>query len=538
MTGGQSFEALDNLNEDELRQRLQSLQAIIARAPVPIAIAHDPECRFISANHALSSLLRLPDDANISLTPPPGERPPYRIQRNGRDLPADELPMQYAIAHRTAVANDIEMVLADGTVVYVQNDVELLFDTKGRIYGCVSVCIDMTRQRLAEIALRDADRRKDEFLATLSHELRNPLAPMRTAIEIMRVARGDADLVEKARTTLERQLHQLVRLTDDLLDVSRITHDKVELRRERIDLRAVLQASVESMRPTIDSHEHTLTLDLPKEPLWANADFARLAQAFSNLLSNAAKYTPRGGRIHVAASAAGDFATVSVSDTGVGISPTKLPRIFDMFTQLQEHGDRTYGGLGIGLTLAKRLIELHGGTIEASSEGPGRGSVFTVRLPTAAVACPGDTLSRDGDSRPVGPCRVLVAEDHPDSAEMMRLMLSFKGHDVRIADDGERAVAIAEEFEPQIAFLDIGMPRLDGYEAARRIRARLGSRVLLVALTGWGQDEEKRRSHEAGFDHHLTKPPEPEILDRLIADCIDRDATRERRESGAPPIGT
>src|SRR5216110_318225 len=223
------FNVLDGLNAEELRQRLASLQAIIARAPVPIAIAHDPECRFISANHALSSLLRLSDDANISLTPPPGAQPPYRIQQNGRDLSADELPMQYAIAHRTAVANDIEIVLADGTVVYVQNDVEPLFDTHGRIYGCVSVCVDLTHRRLAEMALRDADRRKDEFLATLSHELRNPLAPMRAAIEVIRLARGDDELIEKARATMERQMVQLVRITDDLLDVARITQNKILL---------------------------------------------------------------------------------------------------------------------------------------------------------------------------------------------------------------------------------------------------------------------------------------------------------------------
>jgi CheY-like chemotaxis protein/nitrogen-specific signal transduction histidine kinase len=414
-------------------------------------------------------------------------------------------------------------------VVYVQNDVEPLFDTHGRIYGCVSVCVDMTHRRLAELALRDADRRKDEFLATLSHELRNPLAPMRTAIEIMRVARGDPDLVEKARVTIGRQLHQLVRLTDDLLDVSRITHNKVELRRERIDLRAVLHASVESMRPTIDLHEHTLAVDLPQDPMWAHADFTRLAQSFGNLLSNAAKYTPRGGRIVVTASAAGDLATVTVSDTGVGIPSTMLPRIFDLFTQLQEHGDRTYGGLGIGLTLARRLIELHGGTIEASSDGPGRGSVFSVSLPLSAFAPSDEIFDVGADHQPAGRCRVLVAEDHPDAAEMMRLMLTFKGHDVRVADDGEQAVAIADVFEPRIAFLDLGMPKMDGYEAARRIRARLGRRVMLIALTGWGQDEDKRRSREAGFDYHLTKPPEPDVLDRLIADCIEAPVPRDRR---------
>lgn len=515
------FDSLDGLSLEELRQRLQSLQGLIAHAPVPIAIAHDAGCHFISANLALSRLLGLPPDANISLTPAPGERPLYRIQRHGVDIPPDELPMQYAIAHRARVSNEIELVRADGTVVYVQNDVEPLFDTHGAIYGCVSVCVDLTDRKLAEHALRDADRRKDEFLATLSHELRNPLAPIRTALEVMRIGRDKWELVEKARATMERQLMHLVRITDDLLDVSRITQNKVELRRDRIDLRTVLHSAIEATRPLIDSQEHTLMLDLPRLPIWVDADFTRLSQVFSNLLNNATKYTERGGQITVVASADDQHCTVVVSDTGLGVPRPMLTRIFDMFTQVQEFRDRTQGGLGIGLTLAKRLIELHGGTIEAASEGPGCGTTFTVRLPLAAPmerAAAADTDSAE----PRGECRVLVAEDNPDAAEMMRVMLTFKGHDVRVAANGLQAVAIAEQFDPHIGFLDIGMPGVDGYEAARRIRDLLGARIVLVALTGWGQDEDKRRSKEAGFDYHLTKPPEPEVLDRLIADCARR----------------
>jgi signal transduction histidine kinase/CheY-like chemotaxis protein len=515
------FEALDNLSVDELRQRLQSLRAVIARAPVPIAIAHDPECRFISSNRALASLLRLPADANISLTPPAGVDPPYRIQRNGIDIPPAELPMQYAIANRTAVRNEIEIVRADGSVVYVQNDVEPLYDTKGRIHGCVSVCVDLTERKLAEIALREADRRKDEFLATLSHELRNPLAPLRTAIELMRIARDDRSLVEKARATMERQLLHLVRITDDLLDVSRITQNKVEFRRERIDVRAVLHSAIEATRPMIDGQAHALALDLPDTPLWADADFTRLAQAFANLLNNAAKYTERGGQITVSATADRSLATITVADTGVGIPPDMLPRIFDMFTQLQAYRDRTLGGLGIGLTLAKRLVELHGGTIEALSEGPGRGSRFIVRVPLLQSEDAEPSSSVRAESLAGGGCRVLIAEDNADTAEMMQMMLRLKGHDVRVAADGSEAVAIAKSFDPHIAFLDIGMPRMDGYEAARLIRELPGRRVTLVALTGWGQDDDKRRSRDAGFDHHLTKPPEPDLLERLIAECAD-----------------
>ena len=517
MVGPDPFDDAD-ASPEELRQRLRSLRAIIDIAPAPIAIAHDPECRSISANRALAALLRVPGDANISLTPPPGLSPSYRIQRNGRDVPPQELPMQYAIAHRTSVTNEIEIVRSDGSVVYVQNDVEPLFDTHGRIYGCVSVCVDVTERKLGELALRGADRRKDEFLATLSHELRNPLAPIRTAVELMRLARTDPDIVERARVTIERQLLHLVRITDDLLDVARITQNRIELKRARIDLREVVQSAVEAARPMIDGQGLTLTLDIPEQPLWTEGDATRLGQAFSNLLNNAAKYTERGGQVHVSAAAAGGIATVSIADTGLGIPAEMLPRIFDMFMQLHAHREHAQGGLGIGLTLAKRLVELHGGTIEARSQGAGLGSRFDVRL-TLASSVVEDAAQGREHSRPASTCRVLVADDNLDAAEMMLLMLQFNGHDVRVAADGVQAIALAEEFEPQIAFLDIGMPNIDGYGAARAIRARLGPRVVLVALTGWGQDEDKRRAREAGFDHHLTKPPEPEMVERLIAAC-------------------
>jgi CheY-like chemotaxis protein len=318
---------------------------------------------------------------------------------------------------------------------------------------------------------------------------------------------------------MERQLMHLVRITDDLLDVSRITQNKVELRRQRIDLRTVLHSAIESTRPMIDAQDHTLMLDLPRVAIWVDGDFTRLSQVFSNLLNNATKYTDRGGQISVSASMDGGESVVIVSDTGLGVPQPMLTRIFDMFTQVQEFRDRTQGGLGIGLTLAKRLIELHGGTIHAASEGAGCGTTFTVRLPLAGpLERPASAAIDTEESR--GDCRVLVAEDNPDAAEMMRVMLSFKGHDVRVAANGLQAVAIAEQFDPHIGFVDIGMPGIDGYEAARRIRDLLGSRIVLVALTGWGQDDDKRRSKEAGFDHHLTKPPEPEVLDRLIAECL------------------
>jgi PAS domain S-box-containing protein len=518
------FDAIDTLDADELRQRLRSLQALIASAPVPIAIAHDPDCRYISANRALAALLGVPESENISMTPADQHTPRYRIQRRGRDLPESELPMQMAIAQRSFISNDIELVRSDGTVAYVQNDVAPLYDTHGQVYGCVSVCVDLTDRKLAEIALREADRRKDEFLATLSHELRNPLAPIRSALEVMRIARGKPEVVEKARATMERQLLHLVRITDDLLDVARITQNKLEMRREWVDLRGVLQGAVEAARPAIDAQGHALELYLPATPLYTHADPTRLAQVLSNLLNNAIKYTARGGRIRISGAAEGDQVSLSVEDTGVGIPAEMLPLVFDMFTQFPGHRDRSHGGLGIGLTLAKRLVELHAGTIEARSAGQGQGSTFTVRLPAAAPADVRDFIPEDQPERQTQACRILIADDNPDAVEMLSLMLSLNGHSVTVASDGVVAVSLASSLKPQIAFLDIGMPRMDGYEAARQIREALGPGVMLVALTGWGQDEDKRRSKEAGFDHHLTKPPDPEVLERLIAECGKTEA--------------
>src|SRR4029453_15446034 len=267
--------------------------------------------------------------------------------------------------HRPSVSKEREIVGAAGSVLCVQNDVEPLYDSHGHIYGCVSVVVDLTFRKLAEIGLRDADRRKDEFLATLSHELRSPLAPIRTAIEVMRLARGDQAVIEGARVTMERQVLHLVRITDDLLDVARITQNKMDLRRSRVDVRSVLTSAVETTRATLDARERQLTIDLPDHPLWVDGDVTRLVQAVANLLANAIKFTERGGRVKLSASAEAGKARIAVEDSGIGIPPAMLARIFEMFSQLQDFRDRTQGGLGIGLTLARRLVELHGGTIEA-----------------------------------------------------------------------------------------------------------------------------------------------------------------------------
>jgi len=375
------FGSPEGASSDELRARLQRLEALISHAPVPIAIAHDPGCRVISANAALARLLGVPAGANVSLTPPPGEQTRYRIQRDGKDIPTDQLPMQYAIAHRTSIRNDIEILRADGTVRYIQNDVEPLYAANGEVSGCVSVCVDLTEQKRAERQLLEADRTKDEFLAILSHELRNPLTPIRNALEVLRRSGHDPLVAGRAYAVMERQVYQLVRLTDDLLDVSRITRDQIDLRRERIDLRLALQSAVETTQPLIDVAGHLLSIELPRDPIWVDADSARMTQAFANLLNNAVKYTDRGGRITVRASVESAQAIVTVTDTGIGIAEDVLPRIFDMFMRSDDSPDRVREGLGIGLTLAKRLIELHEGTIEAMSDGHGRGTTFVTRLP-------------------------------------------------------------------------------------------------------------------------------------------------------------
>jgi signal transduction histidine kinase len=508
------FDPPENATRDELKQRIRALAALVERTPVPIAVAHDADCRDISANTALADLLGVAPGVNISLTPDAGVEPAYRIQRNGRDVPPHELPMQAAIASRSRITGDIEIVRADGSVLFVQNDVEPLYDAQGAVCGCVSVCVDMTVRRQAEAVLREADRRKDEFLATLSHELRNPLAPIRNALELMRRAGDDRRLTEPALSIMERQFQQLVRLTDDLLDVSRITRNRIDLQRETLDLRAVLQSAVEATQPLVDAAGHQLRLVLPREPVWVDGDFTRLAQVFGNLLNNAAKFTPRGGTITIDL-VGGRRAVVTVADTGVGISRDDLGRVFDMFVQVQQDGNHPRGGLGIGLTLARRLIEAHGGRIDVTSAGRGQGTSFIVQVPTLiGAAVP------EGDAATVVPVvasRVLVAEDVPDAAQMMQMMLECMGHAVRVASDGFEAVRIAREFQPQVALLDIGMPRMDGYEAARQIRDALGTSVVLVAVTGWGQEDDKRRAREAGFDHHLTKPTEPQDLERLFA---------------------
>jgi len=416
---------------------------------------------------------------------------------------------------------------ADGAQTHVETTVSALRDGDGRTTGCLYVIRDVTERVLADralaqtaAALRDADRRKDEFLATLAHELRNPLAPIRNALHIMALS-PEAQVKESARRIIERQLAQLVHLVDDLLDVSRISQGKVELRIELADVVEAVHDAVETSQPMIQAGKHELTLVMPPpRTLFVEADATRLCQIIANLLNNAAKYTPDGGRITVSAQRQDGFAVITVEDSGVGIPVPLLPRVFDMFAQVDRSLERSQGGLGIGLALVRQLVEMHGGQVEADSRGPGSGSKFTVRLPASTRRLPVEpAMDAPGlQASSAKGIRVLVVDDNVDGATTMAQFLDILGYETLMVHDGLAAVSAAASFQPDVVVLDIGLPHLDGHEVARRIRqAPGGSEMLLIAVSGWGQAEDRQKSREAGFDRHFVKPVELETLMEVVA---------------------
>jgi signal transduction histidine kinase len=383
--------------------------------------------------------------------------------------------------------------------------------------------LEETLQQLerSEEALRTADRRKDVFLATLAHELRNPLAPIRNAAHILKLKSNGAPDLQWGHQVIDRQVAQMSRLLDDLLDLSRVSHDRLSLRRERIDLTAVVQHAVETSRPLIEAGQHELSIALPGEPLVLNGDPVRLGQVFSNLLNNSSKYTESGGHIRIAAHREGREVVVSVTDDGIGIAADDLPQIFDRFAQVRSAQERSLpgngDGLGIGLSLVRGLVSLHGGTVAAASAGLGRGSEFTVRLPLHQEPL-GPAMAPAAAATEAGKQRLLIADDLKDNTDSLAEWLRLHGHDVVTAYDGASAVAAAAQVRPQIVVLDLGMPVMDGYEACRRIRAETWGRdMVVVALTGWGHTQDRRRSEEAGFDCHLVKPIDPLALLDLLA---------------------
>jgi two-component system, chemotaxis family, CheB/CheR fusion protein len=411
----------------------------------------------------------------------------------------------------------------NGESVHVSLTISPILDASGRIVGASKIVRDISERKRAEeriyqlmTELKNADRRKDDFVATLAHELRNPLAAIKNGLEIMN--RGDDGVTERFRAMLNRQVGQLSRLVDDLLDLNRISHGKIELRKEVVDLASIVQRSVEGCRPLLDSARHQLDIALPSEPIRLHADAARLVQVFGNLLNNACKYTRAGGQIRIKARRLGDAAAVSVQDTGVGIPADKLASVFDMFTQLEPSLERAQGGLGIGLALVKRLVEVHGGTVEAHSEGPGRGSEFVVRLPIFLETARTETNGPALNEAPMTGHRILIVDDNRDATSSLEILLTMIGNQTRTAHDGLEAVEAAAAFRPHVVLLDISLPKLNGYDVCRHIRAQpWGKNMVLMALTGWGQAEDRRLSKEAGFDHHLVKPLDFTTFTTLLA---------------------
>ena len=417
---------------------------------------------------------------------------------------------------------ETERVRADGRRVAVSLTVSPIKDADGTVIGASKIARDITREREAEAELRTlaaqlaaTDKRKDEFLATLAHELRGPLAPLANVLELWKRT-GDRKQLQVARETMERQLGQLVRLVDDLLDLSRITHDRLELRKSRLELATVIDHAIEACRPIIDKREQRLSVTLPGEPCALYADPARLAQVFANLVNNSSKYTDVGGQIDVSADREEDAIVVRVRDTGIGIPADRLENVFDMFSQVGSALDRSQGGLGIGLTLVKQLVAMHGGTVEARSAGLGKGSEFVVRLPVDRASLPADTAAPRGEPKPVPSRRVLVVDDNVDSALSLSTLLSLSGHTTVTVHDGATAIEAVKKHRPDVVLLDIGMPRMNGREVCRRLRELpWGENLVLIAVTGF--DDEPQEWKEAGFDAHLVKPARYEELSGLLS---------------------
>jgi PAS domain S-box-containing protein len=425
---------------------------------------------------------------------------------------------------------------ADGVYRWHLSRARAMRDGDGRVVMWIGSNTDIDDVKRAEESLREADRRKDEFLATLAHELRNPLAPIRNGLQIMRLAGDDGQSFASVRDMMERQLGQMIRLVDDLLDLSRIDRGKIELRKEQLNVAAVIEAALETSRPLIEAARHQLVVHLPADPLWVMGDLIRLAQVVSNLLNNSAKYTPEGGHLWLTVERRDDQALIRVRDDGMGIPADMLPRIFEMFTQVDRNLKQAQGGLGIGLTLVRRLIEMHGGTVEASSEGAGRGCEFVVSLPMASVQQPADRNGQREDEStndPKPPARrILVVDDNKDSADSLGMVLQVMGNEVRTAYDGPSALETAKEFRPAVVLLDIGLPGMSGHEVARKMRETPEvQEALLIAQTGWGQEEDRLRSTEAGFDAHLVKPLDLAALQSLLAK-LDLEDFKEAGKAG------
>ncbi len=500
------------------------LDSLVTNAPIGIGI-YDQELRFIKLNPALAELDGLPKQSHLGKTLPEllPDIPETTLSDMRRVLQTGDPVLGREIVGRTPKSEEERTWLTNYFPVAESN---------GAIRGVGSTVVDITELRRAEKereqALADlslASRKKDEFLATLAHELRNPLAPIRSGLHVVKLARGDQQTAERAVDVMERQIEHMVRLVDDLLDVSRITRGKLELRKEPVPLARIVRNAVEAAQPFIDEAGHELDVSLPEEPVFVDADPTRLSQVFVNLLNNAAKYSAPGGRLRLSSTIDDREVVVSVEDSGIGIDSADLDAIFQMFNQVASHGDQSRGGLGIGLTLVRELVEMHGGSVEARSDGPGMGSEFRVRMPTTE-APPDEDAESTPEITSAQALRILIVDDNVDGAEMLQELLIARGNEVDVAYDGEEGVASAERLVPDVILLDIGLPNMDGHEVCRRIRAEeWGEEILIIAVTGWGQARDRQLSSEAGFDHHLVKPVNLTELEQLVSEFA-----RPRRE--------
>lgn len=499
----------------QIREQLGALQTKEAELQLvtettPLFLARcSRDLRYLFVNRAAATLL--------------GREPKELVGRSiaeviGEEALAPFLPHIERVLAGERVEFEAKLQLPAGPERWLRSTYLPDVDRQGGVVGWVSSTADVTQVKLAEEALREASRRKDEFLAILAHELRNPLAPIRNSLQILRMTGGHDPETGNLGEIMERQVNQMVRLVDDLMEVSRITRSKIVLRKEPVEAETMIRSALETSRPLLDEAGHELILSLPSEPLTLDGDPVRLTQIVSNLLNNAAKYTEGSGTIWLSLRREGGEAAISVRDTGTGIPADMLPRVFDLFTQVDRHSERARGGLGIGLTLVKSLVELHDGRVDAFSAGLGRGSEFVVRLPLSRDSVP-NAAARPGlgASAPLSTHRILVVDDNRDAAESLGILLRMLGAEVRVAFSGPDALAELPSYHPSAIFLDIGMPGMDGHEVARRIRLQPELEgVLLIALTGWGKADDRQRSRKAGFDHHLVKPADLGALESLL----------------------
>jgi signal transduction histidine kinase/CheY-like chemotaxis protein/GAF domain-containing protein len=508
---------------DDARRTKRLLQGVLERLPVGVfVVSQPPDSTLVFSNDAAAHIWR------TDAFPSEGEER-YRMLKlmcpDGRPISRDELPVARALRGEVVDGVEARIERRDGTLGWVHVSATPVVNDDGAVEVAVATVVDVTSEKTARADADEADRAKDEFLAMLSHELRNPLAPIVTALHLMRM-RG-AGVFERERAVIERQVSHLTRLVNDVLDVSRAARGVLRLERTRVELSAIVGDAIEVSAPLVEERHQKLTVSVPAAGLVIDADRGRLAQVVTNLLTNAAKYTPRGGNIMVSARIDGDRVGLEVADDGAGIAPDLLPRVFDAFTQGRQGLDRKQGGLGLGLAIARQLIVAHGGTIDAQSAGPGRGTVIVVRLPRA-----GGASARHADSPSVakarprqGACRVLVVDDNPDALHLLGEAIADAGHDVRMVGDGPSALHVVESFVPDIAFLDIGLPAMDGYELAgllRRVRSL--AHTHLVAISGYAQEGDRQRALESGFTEHLAKPL---AIDRVM-ECIQWAAEPER----------